>query len=343
MDLFDRIYCLDRVLRQSRYPVSHTVLQEKLECSRATVNRSISDMRNYLGAPIQFDRTTEGYRYAQTDEHPYELPGLWFNAAELHALLTVQHLLAEIQPGLLESHIAPLRERIERILMTKGTARGDTTRRIRILPMAGRKCDPENFPTVAGAVLGRKRLLIVYHGRTKDQTSERTISPQRIIHYRDNWYLDAWDHAKKALRSFSVDRILQAQTLEEPAKDIPDDKLNAHFASAYGIFAGKPKQKAVLRFSSERSRWVADEIWHPKQKGRFEDGQYILEVPYSDSRELVMDILKHGPEVEVLAPESLRAEVVDLLSKALLRQQKIDPKKSSGSKARTAVRRNLLG
>jgi predicted DNA-binding transcriptional regulator YafY len=321
MDLFDRIYCLDRVLRQSRYPVPHAVLQEKLECSRATTNRIIRDMRDFLGAPIQYDRKIEGYHYAQTGDQPYDLPGLWFNASELYALLTVQHLLAEIQPGLLESHIAPLQERIERILKSKGTTQGDTTRRIRILRMAGRRCDPENFPTVAGAVLGRKRLLIVYHGRANDKTTERTISPQRIIHYRDNWYLDAWDHAKKALRSFSVDRILQARMLHEPARDIPDNKLNAHFASAYGIFAGKPKQKAVLRFTSERSRWVADEIWHPKQKGRFEDGQYILEVPYSDSRELVMDILKHGPEVEVLAPTALRTEVRDRLARSIAQYQ----------------------
>jgi predicted DNA-binding transcriptional regulator YafY len=172
-------------------------------------------------------------------------------------------------------------------------------------------------------VLGRKRLLIVYHGRTNDKTTERTISPQRIVHYRDNWYLDAWDHAKKDLRSFSLDRIQQARMLGEPAKDIPDDKLNAHFASSYGIFAGKPKQKAVLRFSPERSRWVADEVWHPKQKGRYDDGHYVLEVPYADSRELVMDILKHGPEVEVIAPESLRMEIVNLLTKALKRQRLI--------------------
>jgi len=321
MDLFDRIYCLDRVLRQSRYPVPHAVLQEKLECSRATTNRIIRDMRDFLGAPIQYDRKTEGYHYAQTGDQPYDLPGLWFTASELHALLTAQHLLAEIQPGLIESHIAPLRERIERILKSKGTAQGDTTRRIRILRMAGRRCDPENFPTVAGAVLGRKRLQIVYHGRGTDRTTDRTLSPQRIIHYRDNWYLDAWDHAKKDLRSFSLDRIQQARMLGEPAKDIPDDKLNAHFASSYGIFAGKPKQKAVLRFSPERSRWVADEVWHPKQKGRYDDGRYVLEVPYSDSRELVMDILKHGPEVEVLAPKALRTEIVNLLTKALKRQR----------------------
>jgi len=321
MDLFDRIYCLDRILRQSRYPVSHAILQEKLECSRATTNRIIRDMRNYLGAPIEYDRKTEGYHYAQTSDQPYDLPGLWFTASELHALLTAQHLLAEIQPGLIESHIAPLRDRIQRILKSKGTAQGDTTRRIRILRMAGRCCDPENFPIVAGAVLGRKRLQIVYHGRANDKTTERIISPQRIIHYRDNWYLDAWDHAKKALRSFSVDRIMQARMLNEPARDIAEDKLNAHFASAYGIFAGKPKQKAVLRFTPERSRWVADEVWHPEQKGRFEGVQYVLEVPYADSRELVMDILKHGPEVEVLSPAVLRTEVKDRLLKAITNYQ----------------------
>jgi hypothetical protein len=161
MDLFDRIYCLDRVLRQSRYPVPHAVLQEKLECSRATTNRIIRDMRDFLCAPIQYDRTTEGYHYAQTGEHPYVLPGLWFNAAELHALLTVQHLLAEVQPGLLESHIAPLRERIERILNSKGTPQGDTTRRIRILrmeesvcsssTMAAPKIKPLNAPSLRSA------------------------------------------------------------------------------------------------------------------------------------------------------------------------------------------------
>lgn len=126
-----------------------------------------------------------------------------------------------------------------------------------------------------------------------------------------------------------MDRIQQARMLDEPARDIPDDKLNAHFASAYGIFAGKAKQKAVLRFTPERSRWVADEIWHPKQKGRFEDGQYVLEVPYSDSRELVMDILKHGPEVEVIAPTALRAEVRDRLAWSIEQYQADASKKRS--------------
>ena len=74
----------------------------------------------------------------------------------------------------------------------------------------------------------------------------------------------------------------------------------------------------MLRFTRERARWVADERWHPGQTGQFlTDGRYELRIPCRDSRELVMDILRHGPEVEVVAPEELRAEVVATLRRAL--------------------------
>ncbi len=76
---------------------------------------------------------------------------------------------------------------------------------------------------------------------------------------------------------------------------------------------------ATLHFSPERARWVAAERWHPKQKGKLlPDGSYELQVPYNDDRELTMDILKHGSEVVVVAPESLRerlaAEVAKLVT-----------------------------
>ncbi len=177
--------------------------------------------------------------------------------------------------------------------------------------MAARKLEPEHFRAVAGAVLGRRRLRMVYHGRARDEITEREVSPQRLVHYRDNWYLDAWDHGKRALRSFAVERIVQACTLSKPAKDVPDSRLDAHFTSSYGIFAGRPKHLAVLRFTSERARWVADEEWHPRQKGRMDGDRYVLDIPYSDPRELI--------DVEVIAPASLRRAVAERLRRALQR------------------------
>ena len=66
----------------------------------------------------------------------------------------------------------------------------------------------------------------------------------------------------------------------------------------------------VLKFEPTRARWVSRETWHPQQTGRLEaDGSWILEVPYSDPRELVMDILKYGADVEVLEPARQRSDL----------------------------------
>jgi predicted DNA-binding transcriptional regulator YafY len=317
VDLFDRIFRAHSLLRSARVPVSHRTLEEKLECSRATVTRIIKEMRLYLNAPIEYDRRINGYRYAAQADGPYELPGLWFNASELHALLVAQQLLSEAQPGLIEEHLAPLRDRIEKILSSRRLAKGNIADRIRILRMNSRRMEPEHFRTVAGALLQGRRLQLTYHGRGSNSVTEREVSPQRIVHYRDNWYLDAFDHGKNDLRSFSVDRIRKADVLDKNAKDIPAKTLNEHYTAAYGIFAGKPTNRAVLRFSPERARWVADEMWHPEQVGKYEGEHYILEIPYSDPRELMLDILRYGDSVEVLAPPELRREVRQHLVRAL--------------------------
>jgi len=90
--------------------------------------------------------------------------------------------------------------------------------------------------------------------------------------------------------------------------------------AGYGIFAGREVQWAGLRFTPERSRWVAAETWHPKQRGRFDaEGRWLLELPYADPRELVMDILRHVPEVEVIGPAGLREVVEEKLRAGLAR------------------------
>ena len=100
--------------------------------------------------------------------------------------------------------------------------------------------------------------------------------------------------------------------LDRAAKEVSDEALSAVLGPGYGIFAGNQLQIARLRFSPERARWVATEHWHPEQKGWHElEGHYLLEVPYADHRELLMDILKHGRHCQVLGPESLRAVVAE--------------------------------
>ena len=321
MDRTERFYTIDRLLR-SRRKVSLRQLMEELEVSRATVRRDLEYMRDRMAAPIVWDATLRGYCYrleSTGDDDRYALPGLWFNASEVYALLTMDHLLSSLQPGLLEPHIQPLRERIRRLLGSGEHSAQEVEKRIRILYMASRQMDTRVFSSIANALMGRRRLFIVHLNRRSNLRTERVVSPQRLAHYRDNWYLDCWCHLRKGLRSFAVDAIEGAELKEDqPAKEVSDSKLEKVLGSGYGIFAGDRTHQAVLRFTPEAARWVASEKWHSQQESTVEpDGSYRLSVPYAKETELVMDILRHGSDVEVLSPTSLRQTVRQRLAATL--------------------------
>lgn len=317
MDRYERTLALHRILKSARYPVSLQRLMDELGCSRATLYRDIAFLRDALGAPVESEGEG-GFRYNEKDAERFELPGLWLNSDELHALLATHQLLDRTGSGVLSSALAPLRGRIESLLAQQAGGKRWPVERVRVIGSYVRQRDEIAFRVVASAVLERKRLAFDYLARSTNERTHRTVSPQRLTHYRDNWYLDAWDHDREALRSFSVDRIQHARVQDEAARDLPDAELDQHLASSYGIFSGAPKANATILFSAKAARWVADEHWHSKQEGRFlPDGRYQLKIPYSNAKELLMDVLRYGADAEIVEPESLRQQARTLLQLAL--------------------------
>jgi predicted DNA-binding transcriptional regulator YafY len=316
----ERLYKINELLR-SHQVVSFATLLAKLETSRSTLKRDLKYLCDRLHNPIIYKRELGGYQLAtpdSADQHPHELPGLWFSPTEIHALLTMQQLLAGLDAGgVLSTHIAPLMQRLNALLGPEGNLEATELRqRVHIIRLAQRSVRPRYFEQVTTALAQRQRLHIAYTARGNGHTTERDISPQRLVHYRDNWYLDAWCHQRRSLRNFALDAITQLQPLGEPAREVSAAKLNTTFGPGYGIFSGGAVHWARLRFSPERARWVAQEQWHPDQIGKHErDGSYLLRLPYTDHRELIMDILKHGAHCEVLGPPSLRKVVADEVKK----------------------------
>ena len=317
MDRLERFYKIDQLLKE-RKVVSFAAFKEKLGMSRASVKRDLEYMRERFNAPIEYDRGVNGYRFGKPRSGPrYELPGLWFNAAEIHALLSTLQLLSGLQPGLLDGQVSPVIERLRAILGSGDHSWEEVARRIRIFQPERREGRVAHFSVIAAALLKRTRVWIRHYNRKDDRETEREISPQRLVHYRDNWYVDGYCHLREDLRSFAVDAIRGAELREARAKEIPAAQLDEHLGSGYGIFAGRDVRWAELRFTSEAARWVSAQLWHPKQRARVEaDGSYVLEIPYAHERELVMEILKFGAEVEVVAPSSLRARVAGDLKRA---------------------------
>ena len=318
MDRTERFYKIDQMLNdRSIVPVRDFL--EELSISPATFKRDLEYMRDRFHAPVVWDREIRGYRFdAPLPDAPrFELPGLWFNADEIRALLTMQQLLSNLQPGLLEPHVQPLLARLRSLLDVGEHAADEVERRVRILHVGARGMKLPHFQLVASAVLKRARIWIRYRGRSRDDETEREISPQRLVYYRENWYADAWCHLRDDLRSFAVDAVLDAAPVDKKAKTVAERDLDEVLASGYGIFSGRKTVWAKLRFSPLAARWVASQAWHSKQKSAtLADGSYVLEIPYADDRELLMDILKFGPDVEVLEPDALRQRVKDQLAAA---------------------------
>lgn len=334
MNQTERLYKIDQLLQQRKL-VSFAALQAELEVSRATLKRDLAYLRDRLQASVEWSRALGGYRFAEDRNHSgashpklapnrHELPGLWFSAAEIHALLTMQHLLAGLDSSsLITPHIAPLMDRLNALLAGKGHKADEAAataeqvrRRVRIIGLAQRSVQPKHFQRVGTALLQRKRLLLDYQARGTGAVTQREVSPLRLVHYRENWHMDAWCHLRNGLRNFAVDAIQAAQVLETAAHEVSDATLDATFGPSYGIFSGGRIRWARLRFTPERAAWVKDEQWHPQQKSTtLPGGAYELRIPYADHRELLMDILKHGAHCEVLGPPSLRRLVAEEVGK----------------------------
>lgn len=321
MDRTERFYTIERLIRSRPADsglVSFNELTAVLGVSRATLKRDLEYLRSRLDAPIVYDRFHNGYRFeaapggADGGGASHELPGVWFSEREIHALLTMHQLIQGLdEGGVLARHLQPLLDKLQRLLGTSDDDARELMRRIRITSPARRPVSARHFELLGSAITRRRQVALGYYVRSRQQLSQRTVSPQRLVFHRNTWYLDAWCHASDGLRRFAVDAVRDATLLADvPAKELPLAEVEAALDGGYGVFGGTALRTATLLFSAEAAEWVAHEQWHPRQRGeRLPDGRWRLELPYTDPTELAMDVLRHGGDVQVLGDDLLQAQV----------------------------------
>ena len=318
-----RVYKIEMLIR-NRGCVSFQALLDELEVSPATLKRDLEYLRDQLGAPIEYDRFSNGYRLGvEARGQKHELPGLWFSERELYSLLMAHQLLSELDSeGVISRHLQPLLDRIHQMLGTGEAQANELLKRVKIIGSAKRPVSSQFFEMVGEALLKRRRLHMRYLTRGRGAVSERDISPQRMVYYRNTWYVDAWCHTRERVLRFALDAIEGAEAIDAKAKDIPLRQVQAEMDGGYGIYAGGKRQWATLAFEPHAAQWVSREEWHPEQKSKhLGDGTFELTIPYFDETEILMDILRHGDQVRVIAPSPLIAAVHARLAAAVNQYQ----------------------
>jgi predicted DNA-binding transcriptional regulator YafY len=304
MSVDHRISGLVSLLRAGRR-FTRKDLQSKWGCSPLTVHRTLARARE-KGFRIELKK---GF-YRLLEDSAIELPGLALGAEELAALLGLSHWLDVLGAGILKPRLAAIQSRLEKELNRLNLDLDAWKERVRLLPMHFRPVDPDILVGVSQATLLRKQAEFEYKGVRDRAYRMRQVSPQTLVRYRDNWYLDAWDHGNSDLRSFAISRMRRFRALTEPALDLRRADLDAYFGKSYGIFAGRPRRTARLLFSGKTARFISEERWHPDQRmSALPNGQVRLEFPCQDVRELARDVMRYADEVTVLGPVMLRKMV----------------------------------
>lgn len=308
----DKLSDLAALMKTGNRVVTRRFLEKRWICSTPTVHRIIARAKE-IGMPIVY----ENLRYRLQEGKAFEVPWLWFKSDELAALLGLSHWLEILASGVLKERLAPVHARLEEMLKKQGLDVSEWKDRIRLLPIHHRSTNPDILLSAARSVLLRKRITLLYKGLKDSKPRTRDISPQTLVRYRDNWYLDAFDHDSGNLKEFALSRISALDFISKPIQEIPRSSLDAHFADAYGIFAGRARRKAILVFEGLAAKLAGEERWHPKQRINHLPGAKLrLEFPCGNVQELSRDVMRYADEVTIEGPEELRRVVEGMLRSA---------------------------
>lgn len=310
----ERFVWFDNEARRERFPNAST-LAVQFEISTKTAQRSIDHFRDRLQAPLEYEVSHKGYFYT---DPTFQLPIIRISEEELLALLISRKLITEASAGSLADELGSVSKRLSSLLAANlpGRARPEDAFSFRWKNIS--PTDPLTFKIVTSALLQGKLLTFCYYSPTADDCTMRTVEPHHMVNYMGNWHLIAFCHLRNDWRDFVLGRMTLCQ-VEGKAFQIRDkEEWQPYLQNTFGIFQNKESFNVVLRFTPERSRWIKGEIWHEEQSEEvMGDGSLVLAIPASHEAEIMMEILKHGSHVEVLAPDWLREKVAKEIQSAV--------------------------
>lgn len=155
MAQFDRVYQYKALFKRKRAVSKQAILAE-LEISEATFKRDLEKMRDFYNYDIIYDRFENVYKL-HNEEAAYELPGLVFSQKELLALLTIQNMITELEPGLLGPKLQPLQERMADLLASEGLDIASLTKRVRAVHAGKRRLGLKCFLSTGAGHAGAQK------------------------------------------------------------------------------------------------------------------------------------------------------------------------------------------
>ncbi len=291
-----------------RHPRGLTTTELARLCgvSKRTSERDLHDLEA-TGVPLWSD---EGFPPRYGILEGYYLPPIHLTLDDALALYLAARLLARYADAY-DPHIVEALAKLARILPEPIAAPIHAT-----IQRMGTRDEDARFVRVLGVLalgwVGSRKVRIRHQAAHREEVREHIFCPYFIEPSSAGSATYAIGHCcdVDALRTFKVERILDAVLLDDPCT-IPENFDGPRMLeSAWGIMYGDELEEVVLRFAPSATRRLHETDWHPSQElEELADGGRILRVRVANPMEMVSWVRGWGPQVEVLAPAWMRRQM----------------------------------
>jgi predicted DNA-binding transcriptional regulator YafY len=303
----ERMLRIHQAVSTGRFPNASTLARE-IEVATKTIHRDIEFMRDRLNLPIEFNSRQNGYGYTESVS---AFPTMQITEGEVFALVVAEKALQQYRGTSFEKPLLSAIKKMEQALPdTISLNLADVEQAISFRTRAEPVLDLKIFDRLAKAVSQHQQLELAYRKPGQRQPEKRTVDPYHLANINGEWFLFAYDHARKDIRTFVPARIRSAHPTGKTFERSQKFSLEERLRDSFGVHSGEGKYNVVIRFNTRVADYIREKKWHESQQLRdLKGGGVELRLKLSGLVEIERWVLSWGGDAKVIRPKELMGAV----------------------------------
>ncbi len=310
---------IHQAIQSGRHPNAVSLARE-LEVSSKSIHRDLEFMRDRLELPLQYDNLHKGYYYT---EEVGNFPTLQISEGELFALLVAEKALQQYRGTTFEKPLlSAFRKMAAALPDTVSLNLADWERTISFRTSAEPILNLEIFDILAKATAHRRQLQLTYRKPGRRDTELRLVDPYHLANINGEWFLFAWCHLRRDIRTFVPARIQAIDTTGKTFDRPQKFSLEKRLRDSFGVQSGQGSFDVVIRFNELVADYIREKKWHDSQQLKeLKDGGLELRMKLSSLAEVERWVLGWAGNAKVIQPPELAYKVRQSAQNILERQK----------------------
>lgn len=311
----ERMMKIHQAIQSGKFPNAVSLAGE-LEVSTKSIHRDMEFMRDRMELPLEYDKPQNGYFYTQEVS---AFPTLQITEGELFALLVAEKALQQYRGTTFEKPLVSAFKKMAASLPdTVSLNLAEWEQTISFRTTAEPILNLEIFDALGKATSHRHQLKLTYRKPGKKETESRLVDPYHLANINGEWFLFAYDHDRKDIRTFVPARIHKLETTGKTFARPQKFSMEKRLRDSFGVYSAEGDFKVVIRFNELVADYIREKKWHESQRLiELKDGGVELRLKLSSLAEIERWILGWGGDAVVAKPSEL-AQSVQRAAKKIL-------------------------